>query len=287
MSERRSVIAPSGHTRSVVPETGSHLRAKFAEDLLLAVRVSVVIPTLDEAANLPGVFEELPANLFDVIVVDGGSRDNTARVARSLSANVRVIQQRRPGKGQALLEGFLACRGDVIVALDGDGSMSPAEIPQFVARLVEGADFVKGSRFLHGAGSDDITWMRRMGNSSLRKLVNALYRTRYTDLCYGYFAFWAHCLPNVLPDCDGFEVETLMSIRAATTGLRIVEVPSFEANRLHGESKLHALPDGVRVMRTILRERLRGRPSAPPRPAQPVGHQPARDQAGLKQAGQS
>jgi glycosyltransferase involved in cell wall biosynthesis len=170
---------------------------------------------------------------------------------------VRIVGQSKRGKGNALLSGFAACRGDIIVMLDADGSANPAEIPLFVEALRSGADFAKGSRFLDGGGSADITRVREMGNRALGVLVNLLYGTRYTDLCYGYNAFWARCLPHMNVDCDGFEVETLINIRVAKASLRVAEVPSFEESRIHGESNLNTFRDGFRVLRVILRERLR------------------------------
>jgi hypothetical protein len=86
--------------------------------------------------------------------------------------------------------------------------------------------------------------------------VNALYGTSYTDLCYGYNAFWARCLPYMRVDCDGFEVETLMNVRIAKAGLVIHEVPSHERDRISGRSNLHAVRDGTRVLRTIVHERV-------------------------------
>jgi glycosyltransferase involved in cell wall biosynthesis len=220
-------------------------------------RVSVVIPALNEAANLPHVFAKLPDDIYEIVLVDGNSTDGTAEVARELYPTVRIVGQTRRGKGNALQAGFDACTGDVIVMLDADGSADPQEIPRFVDVLVEGADFAKGSRFLAGGGSTDITGLRSLGNRCLRGLVNLLYGTRYTDLCYGYNAFWRSCLPALQPDCDGFEIETLINIRAAKARLRVAEVPSFEYDRLAGESNLHAVRDGWRVLSTIFRERVR------------------------------
>ena len=146
--------------------------------------------------------------------------------------------------------------GDVIVMLDADGSTRPEEIPRFVEALRSGADFAKGSRFAPGGASADITRLRKGGNMALLYLVNTLFGTKYTDLCYGYNAFWARCLSRLDVDCDGFEIETLINIRAARTGLRVAEVPSFERGRLHGLSNLHAWSDGLRVLRTALSEYL-------------------------------
>src|SRR3954453_12695185 len=222
-------------------------------------RVSVVVPTLNEAANLPHIFPELPEDLHEVIVVDGFSSDDTIAVAKRLRPDVRIVLQDRRGKGNALACGFAAATGDIIVMLDADGSADPAEIPAYVAVLEAGADFAKGSRYLAGGGSTDITGLRSLGNRALGGTVNLLFGTGYSDLCYGYNAFWRHCLPAMNVDCDGFEVETLINIRIARSGLRIAEVPSYERDRIHGESNLNTYRDGFRVLRTIGRERFRRR----------------------------
>jgi glycosyltransferase involved in cell wall biosynthesis len=224
-------------------------------------RVSVIVPTLNEAENLPHVFAELPPGLHEVIVVDGFSTDGTPQVARALRPDVRVVAQQTRGKGDALRCGFEASTGDILVMLDADGSADPAEIPAFVAALTDGADFAKGSRFNPGGGSSDITGLRRAGNRLLSATVNLLFGTSYSDLCYGYNAFWRHCLPAMNVDCTGFEVETLINIRIARAGLEVREVPSFERDRIHGQSNLNTFRDGGRVLRTILRERLRRSPA--------------------------
>jgi glycosyltransferase involved in cell wall biosynthesis len=220
-------------------------------------RVSVVVPTLNEAANLPHVFERMPDDVHEIVVVDGFSTDDTPTVARGLDDRVRVVEQSRRGKGNALAHGFAAARGDIIVSLDADCSADPGEIPRFVDALVAGADFAKGSRYLTnggGGGSADITRLRDSGNRTLTAMVNALFGTAYTDLCYGYNAFWRHCVRVMGVDSDGFEVETLMNIRVARAGMAICEVPSYELPRLYGASNLRTFRDGMRVQRTILHE---------------------------------
>ena len=218
--------------------------------------ISVVIPTLNEAANLPHVFARIPSCVDELLIVDGHSSDDTVAMAQSLLPSVRVILQDGRGKGDALACGFAAARGDIIVMLDADGSTDPAEIPAYLMPLLQGADFSKGSRFTDGGGSTDITPVRSLGNRLLNLAVNALYGTRYTDLCYGYNAFWADVLPTLNVTCDGFEVETLINVRVAKARLTVVEVPSVEHERIHGASKLRPLRDGLRVLRTIIRERL-------------------------------
>jgi glycosyltransferase involved in cell wall biosynthesis len=218
--------------------------------------VSVVIPTLNEAKNLPHVLPDLPDMVSEVVLVDGGSKDNTVAVARELRPDIHIIRQTGKGKGNALAEGFAASTGDIIVMMDADGSHDPHEIALFVDALMKGADFAKGSRFIHDGGSGDFTWIRRFGNNSINLLANACFKVRFTDLCYGYNAFWRRYLPYLdMQRVQGFEVETLMNIRACKANLKVKEVPSFEAVRLFGESKLKALHDGWRIVKTIVRER--------------------------------
>jgi Glycosyl transferase family 2 len=217
-------------------------------------RVSVVIPALNEADNIAHVLARFPEGLHEVILVDGNSRDRTVEVAKQARPDIRVVTQSGVGKGDALRAGFAAVTGNLVVMIDADGSADPAEIPRFVAALEAGADFAKGSRFLPGGGSTDITKLRRLGNFGLSGVVNLLYRTHFTDLCYGYNAFWARCLPFISLDVAGFEVETLINLRIANAGMRITEVPSYEADRLSGETNLKTFRDGFRVLFTILGE---------------------------------
>lgn len=239
--------------------------------------MSVIVPCLNEERNLPYVFSRLPTDVDEVVVVDGGSVDQTVERAQELWPSAVMVHQTRTGKGNALACGLAACSGDIIVMIDADGSTDPVEIPRFVTALVAGADFAKGSRFRRGGDSYDITRVRRLGNHALSAIVNVLFGTEFSDLCYGYNAFWRWVVPHLdLPPTDvpqpaggrmlwgdGFEIETLVNIRAAALGLRISEVPSVEAERLHGSSNLNAVRDGARVLRTILQEfkhRARNRP---------------------------
>jgi glycosyltransferase involved in cell wall biosynthesis len=227
-------------------------------------RVSVVIPALNEAENIPHVLGGLPELVDEVILVDGGSTDGTIEAALAARRDITIVHQKGHGKGDALTAGFAACTCDIVVMIDADGSTDPGEIPRFVEALRRGADVAKGSRFTGDGGSEDITPIRKAGNHFLCALVNVLFRTRYSDLCYGYNAFRQASLSRLGIDCDGFEVETLISIRSAKAKLDVVEVPSFERSRLFGESNLRTIRDGSRVLRTIIRERFARAPSEAP-----------------------
>ena len=219
--------------------------------------ISVIIPARNEARNLEYVLPKIPPIVSEVILIDGHSNDDTIAVAQKLLPGVRIVKQRGKGKGDAIRAGVAVSTGDIIVMLDADGSADPNEIPRFIEVLLAGYDFAKGSRFARGGGSHDITLLRRTGNYWLSKLVNLLFRTRFSDLCYGYNAFWKHCFDYMEIDSDGFEIETLINIRMHKAQFKIAEVPSFEYPRIHGVSKLHTFKDGWRVLKTILRERRR------------------------------
>jgi glycosyltransferase involved in cell wall biosynthesis len=255
-------------TRSGITEELIVLQAASAE---VRPKVTVVIPTLNEARNLPHVFSRLPEGLHEVIVVDGHSVDDTLAIARRLRPDVHIVMQNRYGKGNALACGFAAATGDIIAMVDADGSADPSEIPRFVDALVDGADFAKGTRFADGGGSEDITRIRRLGNRFFSFFFNICYGANYSDLCYGFNVFWRSHVPVLDLDVtspppeksdgrlwgDGFEIETLIHIRIAKAGLIATEVPSFEHRRIHGVSNLSAFGDGTRILRTILTERRR------------------------------
>ena len=205
--------------------------------------VSVVVPALNEAQNIPHVFARMPLDVHEVILVDGFSVDETVAVARQVRPDVRVIQQSRKGKGNALACGIAVATGDVIALVDADGSADPSEIPQFVEALINGADFAKGTRFAEGGGSADITRLRSYGNYALTAFFNACYGRNYSDLCYGFNVFWRRHAAVLGLDAtspqrsggdgrlwgDGFEVETLIHVRVAKAGLVVAEVPSLRA----------------------------------------------------------
>jgi glycosyltransferase involved in cell wall biosynthesis len=222
-----------------------------------APRVSVVIAAWNEEASLPLVLRRLPGGLHEVILVDGNSIDRTVEVALAERPDIRVIYQPGTGKGNALRAGFQAARGDIIVAIDADGSTDPAEIPAFVGQLIAGADYVKGSRFIPGGGTADMTFTRKMGNLGLMLVSQILLGTRFTDLNYGFTGFWRRELDRLDLRSQGFEIETEMNLRAAIAGLRVVEVASFERLRLGGEAHLVPLKDGWRVLKEIFKQRVR------------------------------
>jgi glycosyltransferase involved in cell wall biosynthesis len=229
--------------------------------------VSAVVPALNEEKNIGWVLARLPECVNEVLVVDGRSADGTVDVARQVRPDVRIVKEMTPGKGAALRAGFAAATNDYVVMLDADGSMEPGEIERYVALLDEGYDVVKGSRFLAGGGTTDISRVRAIGNLSLLGVANWMYGARFTELCYGYMAFRRSVIERLRLSATGFEIETQIVSHALRAGLRIVEVPSFEAERRSGESNLRTFRDGARVLNELVKARMRRWPADEAAPA--------------------
>ncbi|NND02053.1 MAG: glycosyltransferase family 2 protein [Acidimicrobiia bacterium] len=227
--------------------------------------VCLVIPAKNEARNIHSVLARVPDFIQELILVDGHSDDGTVDIAVSIRPDIKVVTDDRPGKGSALRVGFNEAESDFVVIIDADGSMDPQEVIRYVGHMASGYELVKGSRFMVGAGSSDITVIRHLGNKALVTLTNLLFKQRFTDLCYGYLAFDRRRFAELGLRSTGFEIEAEIVTKAAMNGLRITEVPTFESPRLHGVSNLNAIRDGFRILFTILRERGSGRRVRPPR----------------------
>lgn len=223
-----------------------------------AMTVSLVIPVRNEARNIAWVLEQITDDVDEIILVDGNSTDATVITARSCRPDIRVVSQQGTGKGDALRAGFLAATCDVVVMMDADGSMAPQEIRHYLHFLANGYDFVKGSRFIAGGGSLDITPFRRLGNKFLLTVFNSVFDSELTDLCYGFCAFHRRYLEVLSLQATGFEIEAEMTVRAMQSGLRVAEVPSMEMPRRYGQSNLRAVRDGFRVLNTVLRDHRTG-----------------------------
>lgn len=216
--------------------------------------VSVVIPTLNEYQNIKEVFPHIPGFVDEIIVIDGNSVDGTVEEIRKFRKDAKIFIEKNLGKGIAMKVGFEKATGDLIVMMDADGSQNPKEILSLVNPLLNGYDASHGSRILPGGGSTDFTTFRRFGNKIFVTMVNLLYKSNYTDLCYGFRAFKKDVLDKMKIKTDAFEIETEQSIRIAKAKLKIKEIPSFEARRVYGVSRLNSIRDGWRILRLIITE---------------------------------
>ncbi len=221
-------------------------------------QTTIIIPTLNEENNIKIIINELHnLGYSNILVIDGNSDDCTVEAAKKLG--VKVVNQNGKGKGAALRQAFsYANLGNWIIMMDADGSMDPKEIAMFVESLKNGADVVKGSRFIKGGYTNDMTIFRKFGNKVFVFLVNQLIHTKYTDLCYGYAAFTKEAIQKLEPHlkATSFEIETEIFMKAKILGLNITEIPSIEAPRLNGKTNLSAWRDGLKILKTIFKEGL-------------------------------
>ena len=221
-------------------------------------RISIVIPTLNEEKNLKVLLKEIK-NFFkkrkefsyEIIVVDGFSKDNTVKIAKKFGCKVLYDNV---GKGSALDKGVRASKGDIIITMDADLSHRPIEIGLLIEGIRCGYDIVMGSRFLMGGGTEDMPWYRKLGNKFFVFLINLIWNAKYTDLCYGYRAFRKGVWENLNLKSKRFGIETEISIKAIKKRMKILEVPSFEKKRKYGEGKLKTFKDGFQILKTILSE---------------------------------
>ncbi len=219
--------------------------------------VTVLICALNEEENLPHVLPRIPRWVDEVLLVDGHSRDHTIEVARSLRPGIRVVPQPDRGKGDALKYGVEEARGEIVVTLDADGETNPEDIGRFIAPLLEGFDFVKGTRLADGRPKR-MVWYRYLGNKVLTTTANLLYRTKYTDICSGFNAFKRSAFQSLGLRRDGFEMEQEMLVKIKKSGLRVLEIAHEDRGRMGSVSKVSFLKQGLIDWLVIIRERFRG-----------------------------
>lgn len=225
-----------------------------------AFKVTIIIPTRNEMENLPHVLPVIPSlpEVTELILVDGLSTDDTVKVAKELMPQIKVIYQEGKGKGDALRYAWKHATGDILVTLDADGSIDPKEIPKLIEPLLQGYHLTKGSRFIPGGGTVDMPLHRRIGNWVFTIMANILFGTKYTDLIYGFHAFWKEILERIDINSASFEIDAELYLKVKKAGLKVAEVPSFEARRIYGSGNLRSLRDGWRILKVILRERFHG-----------------------------
>jgi len=216
--------------------------------------VSLVIPALNEAEGLAAILPRVPERVDEIIVVDGGSTDKTADTVARLRPDAWFVSQQGRGKGSALKQGLELARGDILITMDADGSMNPEDIVAFVVELEAGADFVKGSRSVPGAGSEDFTRLRSVGNTGLTHVANLIFRSQYTDITFGFNGYWRSTMEHLGEMADGFQYEIQAALRASAMGFNTAEVPTHEAARIGGESKLNPMRDGWAILKIIMAE---------------------------------
>ena len=203
-----------------------------------AMKTTVVIPAKNEEQSIGKIIAKCRKYAQEILVVDGHSRDSTARVARRLGA--RVVQDNGLGKGDGIRVGIQEAKGDILVFIDADGSHDPNDIPELIKPIKQGqADMVVGSRGM--GGSDELhgdveKLLRMIGSDIILIGINKKFKVNLTDSQNGYRAVRTAAARSLRLEENITTIEQEMTIKFLKKGFRISEVPTHEYARAHGAS---------------------------------------------------
>lgn len=220
--------------------------------------VEVILPTLNEGSSIGGVIRDIKGLNFtlpvhvSILVVDGGSTDNTLEVCKN--ENINLIIQRGRGKGSAMKQAVDSSQADILVFMDGDGTYSPSDLELLLGPLLDGtADMVVGSRTMRGKNKRAVTRLNRVGNKLFNKSINFALGSSVSDSLSGYRAMYRKVFDNFILFSNEFEIEVEITVETLANGLRIVEVPvDYGERKRLARTKLHPFRDGVKIGRALL-----------------------------------
>lgn len=222
-------------------------------------KVSIILPALNEAETIGRVIQEIPRERLEeegygveVVVVDNGSTDQTARIAGEKGA--RVIAESRKGKGRAVRTALEQVNADFVFMLDADYTYPATYIPDMLKLLNQGYSVVIGSRLKGKREKGSISRLNIIGNRLLTLMANILYQARISDLCTGYWGFKGEVIPRLNLSATGFNLEAELFAQVAKNGYRIGEVP-INYRRRPSPSKLSSIKAGLIIGRTLVARR--------------------------------
>ena len=233
--------------------------SNYNEARMNEAKVSIILPALNEAGTIGKVIDEIPKQALEqegysieVLVVDNGSTDQTAQIAREKGAT--VITESRRGKGRAVRTAFEQVNADFVFMLDADYTYPATYIPDMLKLLNQGFSVVIGSRLKVKREKGAISRLNIIGNHLLTLMANILYRARISDLCTGYWGFKGEVIPRLNLSATGFNLEAELFSQVAKNGYRIGEVP-IHYRRRPSTSKLHSIKAGLSIGRMLIARR--------------------------------
>ena len=224
------------------------------------MKIALCILTRNELECLKIVFPQLPqpgpgAGFDEWVAIDGGSTDGTTDFLEG--HGVRVIGQSRRGRGDAFLQAFEKVNADAYVFFSPDGNEDPRDLPRFREYLTKGSDVVIASRMMKGAYNEEdgqfLKW-RKWANNAFNFLANILFRRAgpyVTDSINGYRAITRAAARQLQLDSLDYTIEYQMTIRALRKGMSIAEFPTYEGQRVAGETGASSLPTGLRFLKKL------------------------------------
>jgi len=232
------------------------------------MKVSVIVPTLNEAGNIEKVLQGIAKqDVNEILIVDGHSTDGTIEIVKNMGYN--ILLQEKKGLGYAVRQGVANTKGDIIIVVDADGSHDTKDIPKLVDKIKEGYDLVVASRYISGpkfkglfffkrqSSSYDDTFIREIGNRIFTYSCRKIFKLKIHDVLMGFKAFRREVFEQVPIDAPGQEYDAEVLIRAQKKGFKVGEVPTVEYRRETGRSKLNAFYHGVQILKVIIREWIR------------------------------
>jgi len=227
------------------------------------MKSTLIILTLNEIEGIKSVYEYIPLSGVDeVLVIDGGSVDGTVEFFKD--KGIKIISQTVKGRGEAFRLACKEAQGDCLVFFSPDGNEDPNDITGLIAKLKEGFDLVIASRFMKGGHNEEdevpLPW-RSWANRIFTFLANIIWnRNKYvTDTINGFRAVTKEAFSKMKIDAPGFVIEYQMSIRAMKLNLKVAEIPTYEGNRIGGESTAKSIPTGFLFLNYLLRELFTGK----------------------------
>ena len=222
--------------------------------------ISVIIPAYNEEPNLGLVLEDTKHILqkmgvpHEIIVVNDGSRDDTANVARKHSV-ILIDYDKNLGKGAALIKGFRRARGNIVVTMDADGSHRAEDIPFLLSPMLNGGSLeaIVGSRFVDEKGRRSTSSLHLIGNRIINALILMATGRYISDSQSGFRAYKKNALGKIALHSSGFDIESEMTIKMLKKGFKFMEIPIRCDPRMNGLTRVNAFQDGFNIVKTIIK----------------------------------